>query len=239
MTNKRILLSAIWNQDSGMDVLFDDKYFGSKGYEELEKEKNVVLVLWGGEDISPALYNQKPSLYTFAKPVPSTRDLIEKRMAEWAIKNGFPIIGVCRGAQMMCALSGGKLVQDVNGHFGHHPIYCKEVVPGLGDVVVEASSIHHQMMIPDGVDHQLIAFPEGKRSNHYRGQDGEDIAECLNPEWREPEIVWFPKTKALCIQGHPEYMGDKTPFVQLVTKLVEHFCLNPQPHTNETEPNRG
>ena len=225
--DKRILLSAIWNQDSGIDTLFDEKFYGSKGYNDLEKEKNVVLVLWGGEDISPSLYNQQPSNHTSAKSIPSNRDQIEKRMAEWAIKNGFPIIGVCRGAQLMCALSGGKLVQDVDNHFGHHPIYCKEIVPGLGDSFVTASSIHHQMMIPDGVDHQLLAWPESpsKRSTVYRGEDGKNIETCLDPNWKEPEIVWFPKTKALCIQGHPEYMSDKAPFVQLVNKLVEHFCL--------------
>ena len=236
---ERIQLSAIWDQSSGMDALFTKRYFGSKGYQSLEKKKNVVLVLWGGEDISPSLYNQTHYHNFKFRDAPSKRDNIEKTMAEWAIKNGFPIIGICRGAQLMCALSGGKLVQDVNGHFGDHPIFCKEVVPGLGDIEVKSSSIHHQMMIPDGVDHQLIAWPTpGNRSDIYKGEGNKNIESCLATNWKEPEIVWFPKTKSLCIQGHPEYMKDDAPFVQLVNQLIEHFCFNTKSQ-DETSPDRG
>ena len=236
---ERTMLSAIFDQSSGMDKLFTKRFYGSKGYEGLAKKGNVVLFLWGGEDISASLYNQKPYKWASLKLGESRRDTIEKTMAQWAIENGFPIVGICRGAQMMCALSGGKLVQDVNGHFGTHPIYCKEIVPGLGDVESVSSSIHHQMMIPDGVDHQLIAWPTpSNRSDIYTGEDNKNIESCLAPDWKEPEIVWFPKTKSLCIQGHPEYMKNDAPFVQLVNQLIEYFCFNNKPQ-DETPPDRG
>src|SRR3546814_14796091 len=58
-------------------------------------------------------------------------------------ENGIPMLGVCRGAQFLNVMPGGKLYQDVDNHVGDHPIYDpqnKRVIPNV-------SSIHHQMCI--------------------------------------------------------------------------------------------
>ena len=53
---------------------------------------------------------------------------------------GISIIGVCRGAQFLCAFAGGKLIQHMTGHHGDHSI---TTVDGR---VYQSSSDHHQLM---------------------------------------------------------------------------------------------
>src|SRR5438067_2150266 len=82
--------------------------------------KDDGLVIWGGADISPSIYGEPVGPRTGAGHEPSFRDRTEMAAVDAAIKVGIPLIGVCRGAQLMCAMSGGKLVQDVQGHMGSH-----------------------------------------------------------------------------------------------------------------------
>lgn len=60
----------------------------------LKHEQYVIF--WGGTDINPELYGEKPSPYT---QIPDKyRDNIETQQALYCIKNNIPIIGICRGA---------------------------------------------------------------------------------------------------------------------------------------------
>lgn len=226
MPTKRILLSAIFNQQSPFDSMVSEKWYGGTKLSEVKAEGQKILVLWGGEDISPSLYGQKPNSRVHITnysggPLPY-RDQAEKLLAEYAIKHNIPIIGVCRGAQMMCALAGGKLVQHVDGHHGDHTIMTKD------DKTLVTSSIHHQMMLLEDVEHELIAWTNPKRSTTYLGEEDKQIDSCHNSAFKEPEIVWIPSVKALCIQGHPEYMSETHPFVKYVKGLVEQYIY---PHT--------
>lgn len=153
-----------------------------------------VLVVWGGADISPALYNHKVSQETWAEDYPSHRDRIEWALMNRAKELNIPIIGVCRGAQMLCALAGGYLIQHVNNHGGNHKI---ETNDGKELVV---NSLHHQMMYPFEVDHELIAWASPKRSDVYVKEDTKVTVDV------EPEFVYFPKVKGFAMQWHPEMM---------------------------------
>lgn len=176
-----------------------------------------ALVIWGGEDISPSIYGDAVSRYTHAPAVPSRRDRIEMDACQAAIERGIPIIGVCRGAQLACALAGGRLIQHVNGHSGSHMMETSE------GPTVRTSSVHHQMMYPWDVDHQLLAWSEDNRSNVYIIGNDETDPEMVNK--CEPEVVWFPKIKALAIQGHPEFCNPDDPFVQYCLRLVDEYIL--------------
>lgn len=180
-----------------------------------------ALVIWGGEDISPSLYNSGVSRHCGATSVLSGRDRLEAGACKAAIDRGIPIIGVCRGAQLVCALAGGKLVQHVDGHGGTHAMTTDE------GTQVSTSSVHHQMMYPWDVDHELIAWSTTKRSTRYMMGPGEEELEEQMVERPEPEVVWFPKIKALAIQGHPEFMRNPhtDEFVQYCLSLVDRFIL--------------
>lgn len=176
-----------------------------------------VLVIWGGADISPAIYGEKVARHTGATEFLSPRDKLEVDLCTAAINCNLPIIGVCRGAQLLCAMAGGKLVQHVNGHGRSHSI-----IDTKGRSVT-TSSVHHQMMYPWDVEHELIAWSAHRHSDVYIGGDNADIV--VAHEKPEPEIVFFPKIKGLAIQGHPEFMSPDDAFVKYCNDLVVEYLL--------------
>lgn len=182
-----------------------------------------ALVIWGGEDISPSIYDDSISRYTYAPAVPSRRDRIEMDACTAAIARDIPIIGVCRGAQLVCAMAGGRLIQHVNGHGGSHLM---ETSDGTN---VMTTSVHHQMMYPFEVDHKMLAWASPSRSDVYEtGKSTIGKADIDMSDKVEPEVVWFPGIKALAIQGHPEFVSqpDTNPFVQYCLNLVDQYILS-------------
>lgn len=162
--------------------------------------EDEVLILWGGEDISPSLYGQKVA-HAHAGHEPSKRDIIESNLFKRAVELCIPIIGVCRGAQLACALSGGTLFQHIQG--GHHAIHEVETKDGH---TFETSSCHHQALNLDKVEHELLAWDKGRVTTVYT--DREVLKRVI------PEVVYLNDTKTFAIQGHPEWMSPKSPFVK-------------------------
>jgi gamma-glutamyl-gamma-aminobutyrate hydrolase PuuD len=198
---------------------FDRLFSGIKSVvSPVDLDKDIGgVVFWGGADIFPGFYGQKANSRNQCQGGPSRRDAIEWSIMQRAVKMGIPIIGVCRGAQMLCALDGGTLIQHVDGHGhgGHH------IRDKLGDTVY-SNSCHHQMMQPrEGEDNEVLMWtvqPQGK--NH----QGEGNKEVPVPE-KEPEIVHFKQLNALGIQGHPEWMEGNTDFVGKSVKLIKERLL--------------
>lgn len=215
MSQKHLVLGHV-GRGTGTFAPFDQVFDDCLLVTDPSQLKDVdALVIWGGEDISPSYYDEAPTENCMAGVAPSRRDLLEFTMMEAAIEMGKPIIGVCRGAQAVCALAGGKLVQDVNGHHGSHSIVTHD------GRRYTTSSIHHQMMYPfkmESKDYQLLAWTDVPRSDgHYEG------VRAAPPV--EPEVIWFPKIKGLAIQGHPEFMHESSPFVAYCNELVQEHVL--------------
>lgn len=220
----RLLISALFDEDSPLDYIFDSR-INTDDPDVLQANHKLgheqALVIWGGEDIATGLYDQLPATrYTDAKVEMSRRDAAEVALARQAMELGIPIIGVCRGAQLMCALSGGSLIQHVEGHAGR-----SHVAVTRDGTRIMTNSVHHQMMNPFKVDHELIAWVPEKISGVYIGNNGEEVKEAYSKDFREPEIVWFPKTKSLCIQGHPEYGNAPASFIREVYRNVNKYIL--------------
>jgi gamma-glutamyl-gamma-aminobutyrate hydrolase PuuD len=193
-------------------------YDYKSGMESISKiTNNSVVMLGGGEDISPSLYDAKISKFSGAEIFPSTRDCIEQAAFNHAVGVGAKIYGICRGAQMVCALSGGTLFQDVTGHAGQD-----HLIRTVDGVIYNTSSVHHQMMNPEGTKHKLVAWSNEKRSRHYVIDD-----DTIKDEIEiEPEIVYFPETKALGVQGHPEFMPVTSAFVRYNSQLIKEYLLS-------------
>ena len=213
-----LLISALYDEASPIDEIFDKRIVATIP-DELPIN-TTALVIWGGDDISPTIYGHDPAFkYTDARINLTQRDFLEVQLAQDAIKKGIPIIGICRGAQLMCALSGGTLIQHVTGHglWKGHKIVTKD---GL---TVYSNSVHHQMMNPFKVDHEMIAWCPERLSMKYIGSANKEIDKNEIPV--EPEIVWFPQTHALCIQGHPEFSSATTSFIKLCQKLIKEYIV--------------
>jgi gamma-glutamyl-gamma-aminobutyrate hydrolase PuuD len=191
-------------------ALYLDKHFGEcevvRDPQDLKNQK--ALVLWGGEDISPSIYGQK-SVYAHATDKPSQRDALEIALVNRAVDLGMPILGICRGAQLLCALDGGTLWQHVDNHAGwDHKI----TVRGH---TYNTNSYHHQMMRPSK-DAEVIGTSLHVLSS-VKCSEKEELT-GLDPEC---EIVWFPKLRALGVQGHPEWLPKKHDLNYLTKSLFE------------------
>ena len=183
-----------------------------------------AFLLWGGTDIHPSFYNATPHRFNGAPTLPSDRDMWEWNAMKYCKAHGIPIIGVCRGAQFMCAFAGGGLIQHVTGHGnGHH-----EVVTEDGEMFSVTSS-HHQMLDLHGTKHELIAWASKRLSSVYYGEKNVSephIANAVfNETFKEPEVVFFPEIKGLAIQGHPEWAALESKFVQKSLEWVVDYLF--------------
>jgi len=166
--------------------------------------KGDILLLHGGEDISPSIYGKEVSIYTGAGPKLSRRDQIETNMAQEAINLGIPIIGICRGAQLLCAIAGGHLIQHVNHHGRDHQ------VESFDGKKMAVNSCHHQMMFPWTVPHEMVLSLKPPISDvHFDVNNDVVITE-------EPEGVYFNEIKGFAWQFHPEWMDTMRPVNQYI-----------------------
>lgn len=153
-----------------------------------------VFVFTGGADIDPNLYGDRRLSVSHYS---SARDKFElemfSKMPEDKVK-----IGICRGAQLLNVLAGGRMWQDVNNHAGnHHSMYLKVRNVVEGDVTV-INSIHHQMMIPHYEGEVLgVSYESTKRINSRK--------EIQGTLFVDPEVIWYKKKKHFCFQAHPEF----------------------------------
>jgi putative glutamine amidotransferase len=112
------------------------------------------LLLSGGGDIAPDRYGETDDA---CELIDSDRDEVELRFAREALERDLPILGICRGFQVLNVAFGGKLVQDVPGHrppatdregvVHHHGVRARpgsRLGAALGDAAVTVNSRHHQ-----------------------------------------------------------------------------------------------
>jgi gamma-glutamyl-gamma-aminobutyrate hydrolase PuuD len=173
--------------------------------------RDGVLVIWGGADISPDLYNHPVSRR--CAPYAGRRDRTEWDLLQEAIRMQLPIIGVCRGAQMLCAAAGGYLLQDVNNHIGGHNVLTRD------GKKFHVNSIHHQMMAGlENTKHELVAWAEHSVGAPYIYRDDQTWEPPAG--WVEPEFVYFPEINGYAIQWHPEGMDDKSEATKYVLDFI-------------------
>ena len=178
-----------------------------------------AIVIWGGGDIHPSIYNQR-NVHSSAGTGLSGRDKLELSFCEYALEHNIPLIGVCRGAQLLCAFAGGHLYQHVTNHFAHHMIQLLDGHDYKEHKFMMANSIHHQMMYPWGIPHELVAITATPLSKEYTFPEETKL---MKTPPHEPEIVWFPTIRGLAIQGHPEYMSDSSEFNKFCNQLVRKY----------------
>lgn len=207
------LYMALWGGGHPFNNLPFDGEMVVRDPKELEKNDGT-LIIWGGADISPSIYNKAVSRKTHADARLSIRDAQEVALMKRAIELGMPIIGVCRGAQLLCALAGGHLIQHVNRHGGTH------VVKTYDGQHIVTNSIHHQMMYPFNVEHELRAYMERPLSDVHIDVDetGNDVDVNIPVE---PEYVYFPKIKGYAVQWHPEGMQFNSPANQWLLRDLQ------------------
>jgi putative glutamine amidotransferase len=157
------------------------------------------LVLAGGADIDPSAYGQEPHALT-QETVPE-RDEFELALTRAAIARDMPLLGICRGMQLINVALGGSLTQDlpeIVGHSEHRRV--------LGSF----EGADHDVVLTEG---SLAASAAGEathptKSHHHQGVDelGEGLVvtgmSAFDPV---PEAIEMPGRRfVLGVQWHPE-----------------------------------
>lgn len=188
-------------------------FTGAKSVEEAD-----VVCFTGGEDVYPGLYGEKALASTNYN---IRRDEFEKGIYESCLKLGTPMVGICRGGQFLNVMNGGKLWQHVNHHTGAH--MAREVLPKKTNKIARefmVTSTHHQMMIPDKSGQVLLVAEEATLFQSFGKEVGLD-----KPKDTDVEVVWYPKTKSLCFQPHPELRHATNACVSYFQELLDLHIL--------------
>ena len=163
------------------------------------------ILLTGGVDIYPGYYTDFVPYPNAPEHFQHQRDFFESLVYQYAKRMKLPILGICRGQQLINILEGGKLIQDlgISGNKKHR-----------GD----GKDKEHEIKILEGSYlHQITQQLSGKvNSAHHQNIDPEHIGTNLIPvAWSEEDqvieaIEYHDKTDAgymLAIQFHPERMS--------------------------------
>jgi putative glutamine amidotransferase len=171
------------------------------------------LIMVGGADIDPATYGAVAGPNA-QEPV-RERDEFELALARAALERDLPLLGICRGMQVMNVARGGTLIQHLPDDVGH-----EDHRRSLGSW----ENADHDVRLAAG---SLAARAAGERihatkSHHHQGVDR--IGEGFEVTgWATiddlPEAIEDPSRRfALGVQWHPE--ADRTS--RLIAALVEH-----------------
>lgn len=134
-----------------------------------------ALLLGGGGDVAPLYYGEQPG--PNLGEVDPERDAWEIALVRWASSRRLPLLGICRGLQLLNVALGGTLLQDLGGaaylqHYQkaprRHPSHCVEVLPRtrlagvLGRGHQAVNSFHHQAVatVAPGLERAALA-PDG------------------------------------------------------------------------------
>ncbi|GJD18439.1 peptidase C26 [Rivularia sp. IAM M-261] len=160
------------------------------------------LIITGGGDIDPTLYNgaAHPMVYS----VDNERDAFEINLAKFALENHIPVLGICRGLQILIVASGGTLIPHIPDEYGTSVSHRLEPEPGIRkstehDVTITANSRLGKLIQKTHISvvswhHQAVGIlPSNWRPVAYSVEDKViEAAEHIHHPW------------AVGVQWHPE-----------------------------------
>jgi acyl-CoA reductase-like NAD-dependent aldehyde dehydrogenase/gamma-glutamyl-gamma-aminobutyrate hydrolase PuuD len=193
------------NDDLENDLEIIELNFQTNNTEDIPRCDGFVLT--GGVDVHPSFYNGNPAYDNIPVEFQPDRDRFEEKIYRYSQLHKLPVLGICRGMQLVNVLEGGKLIQDLDNGNARHK---KEASDKQHTIVAEGKSLlhqisgsasgrvnsaHHQAIDPNAIGENLVA-------NAYT-DDNDKIIEGL--EFKDRTDRGF----MLCIQWHPERMKDK------------------------------
>jgi putative glutamine amidotransferase len=177
------------------------------------------IFLPGGVDIDPDSYNEART--PACGRVDPDRDRTEIMISNWAMKEGKPVLAVCRGAQLLSVAAGGSLYQDITGEYPgaiKHDYWPKAGVSTRQDLVHEVSVVPTSRL-------GRILGETGIRVNSMHHQGIKQLAPNLVANAFAPDgLIEGVESKdddfVLGVQWHPEDLADTDPQMR---KLFDAF----------------
>jgi putative glutamine amidotransferase len=181
------------------------------------------VLLSGGEDVQPELYGKPEYVKDYdLKEIIPERDQFEYSVIGNVLAGEKPLLGICRGLQVVNVFLGGDLVPDIPSvlHSGFHgkkegvdQLHPVTIIPGsllatvTGVNAGQVNSAHHQSAGATAKDLKITAESDA------------GIVEAM--EWRNPQR----RSWLLLVQWHPERMADQgSPLTAGVRKAFLEAC---------------
>lgn len=156
------------------------------------------LLLPGGGDITPAFFGQKNA---GSKHIDTELDIIQLQALEQAIRYQKPVLGICKGMQILNVFFGGTIIQHMKEHARHE--------------YKEGDQFHDTSIVPDSFLHPLYGSHLTVNSAHHQclGSLGQGLllAQYATPD-PAPEAIFHKTLPLYGVQWHPERLasvGDK------------------------------
>ncbi|WP_144118939.1 gamma-glutamyl-gamma-aminobutyrate hydrolase family protein [Catellatospora sichuanensis] len=171
------------------------------------------LIVAGGADVEPARYGEAPHPKVYTSPL---RDAGELPLVRIALKTGVPLLGVCRGMQVMAVASGGRLHQhlpDVAGvgeHSTHGPIKVYAEHPVRFATSSRLRELYGAEAVVNSYHHQAVKDPGRLVPTGWCSTD--DVIEAVE----HPDHPF-----AVGVQWHPEDMAGNALFQALVNAATQ------------------
>jgi gamma-glutamyl-gamma-aminobutyrate hydrolase PuuD len=172
-----------------------------------------LVVFSGGSDVDPTLYGETPHPSTYISP---KRDQQDMDLYLLCLEHGIPMFGVCRGAQFLHVMNGGKLFQDVDNHNGSHPMWDLFNKKHIEKV----SSVHHQMCRSNTEGGMQIIATASRSTERYANEKNVFVGSHI-----DIEAFFYRETCCVGVQGHPEYEGYDY-FTKWTLDLLEDLVFN-------------
>jgi putative glutamine amidotransferase len=166
------------------------------------------LLLPGGVDIAPALYGEEP--HPRLGKVSDPLDEAELVLARWALADGMPLLGVCRGIQTLNVAAGGTLYQDLPSQFPN--VLAHSCTPPDYPPTHRAHAVHVQ---PDSRLASILDAQETMVNSRHH-QAVKDLAKGFVVSARAPDgVIEGIESEggrfAVGIQWHPENLAEDDP----------------------------
>lgn len=183
------------------------------------------LILTGGTDINPDLYEDTLNACR-SIDIDDYQDSLEVRLIDSALAWGMPILGICRGHQMLNVALGGSLIKDIPTEYDTTVSHrCQNYLTCFHPVDIEPGSLLNEIsgLLTGNVNsnhHQGVKTlaPPLKISSH----SPDNLPESV--EWENPTGKSF----LLGVQWHPERLGNENP---LSGNIGERFLEECRSHS--------
>lgn len=187
--------------------------------ENIREQVNRVdgILLSGGIDVSPIIYNEEP--HRKLGEISQELDTFNMLMIKIALELNKPILGICRGIQMLNVALGGTLYQDIEYIDGSYIKHCQQAAPYEGT---------HAIKIIPGNDLSNI-LGEKAYVNSYHHQSIKKLGDGLRAiAYSKDSVIEAVEKKGdlfvMGVQWHPEVMVDYSEEMLDIFKLLIKKC---------------